>query len=78
MPREIDISLEARLDVLKREIVILSSRLTKVINDSAHLVRALRALTGYDTLSGNKGEVGSETVRQTSLDFGSVDVEDYD
>ena len=43
-----------RLDVLKREIIILSARLTKVINDSAHLVRALRNVTDCDTLLGNE------------------------
>ena len=65
MPRETNESL-ARLDVLKREIVILSARLSKVINDSAHLVRALREVTECDTLSGYKGEVGSEAVRLAS------------
>ncbi len=61
----------ARLDVLKREIVILSARLAKVINDSAHLVRALRDVTECDTLKGNKEEVQSEALRQPQDPFGS-------
>jgi len=72
------VTIERQLDVLKREIVILSARLAKVINDSTHLVRALRDVTECDTLSGYKEDMQSEAVRQPSLEFGSGSAKDYD
>ncbi len=75
MPREIE---QRHIDVLRREIIIISARATRILNDSVHLVRVLRTVEKFDTLSGNKEEVQSEAVRQPSLEFGSGTVEDYD
>ena len=68
----------ARLDVLKREIIILSARLTRVINDSAHLARALRD-TGYCVSPlGLPRDLQSEAIRQPTPLFGSGSREDHD
>ena len=68
----------ARLDVLKREIVILSSRLSKVISDTVHLQRALRDVMVSGIPTGTEEDLQSEASRQPSLGFGSGSVEDYD
>jgi len=68
----------ARLDVLKREIVILSARLSRVINDSMHLDKALRDCEELFTHMGTGEDRQSEADRQPSLTFGSGSEEDHD
>ncbi len=75
MPREIE---QREFDCLRREITIVCSRLARLISDLSHLEAALHPFEDYDTVSRNKGEVGSGAVRQPSLEFGSGSVGDFD
>ena len=75
MQRDIE---QKDVDVLRREITIVCSRLARLISDLSHLEAALSPFEKYDTVSRNKEEVQSEAFRQPSLEFGSGSMEDYD
>ncbi len=53
---------QRHIDVLHREIVVISARLTRLINDAKYLKRALRDVDQYGSDLTTKEEVQSESV----------------